>query len=227
MKSRNYQSKRLSLHNHRFKCIENTSNKKRQKSAIFFDRDGVLIDDVHYISNPLDVKILSGVRDLLRISNKAGWLNIVLTNQSGISKGILDWDDYEKITHQMLNLLGDECYIDAIYANSTPSSEVFLKNSWRKPSPNMIFEAVKDFNINLNNSFLIGDRLTDLLSAKNAGLKNFIHVLTGHGEEERVNILNDFRESYEKNELIFMKNLSDFKALNRKNNNFIKFPFRN
>ena len=63
----------------------------------------------------------------IKISNKAGWLNIVLTNQSGISKGILDWDDYEKITHQMLNLLGDECYIDAIYANSTSPSEIFLK----------------------------------------------------------------------------------------------------
>ena len=225
MKSKNYQSKRLSLHNHKFQYVEKNSNKKIKKSAIFFDRDGVLIDDVHYISNPLDVKILSGVRDLLRISNKAGWLNIVLTNQSGISKGLLNWNDYEQITEQMLNLLGDECQIDAIYANSTPPSELFLKNNWRKPSPNMIFEAVKDYNINLNTSFLIGDRLTDLLSAKNAGLKNFIHVLTGNGEKERDNILNVFRESYENNELLFIDNLSDFKSLNPNKKNFFKFHF--
>ena len=106
MKKKFYQFQRLSLYNHKIKCVENISNKKIKKSAIFFDRDGVIIDDVHYISNPLDVKILSGVRDLLKKSHKAGWLNIVLTNQSGISKGFLDWDDYEKITQQMINLLG-------------------------------------------------------------------------------------------------------------------------
>ena len=214
MNSKNYQSKRLSLFNHKINCVKNISNETNQKSAIFFDRDGVIIDDVHYISNPLDVKILSGVKDLLKISNKAGWLNIVITNQSGISKGLLDWDDYEKITYQMIHLLGEECLIDAIYANSTPPNKNFSKDNWRKPSPNMIFEAVNDYNINLNNSFLIGDRLTDLLSGKNAGLKKLIHVLTGHGEKERNTILNIFKESYENNELIIMNNLSDFKSLN-------------
>ena len=223
MNFKNYQSKRLSLFNHKIKFVKNISNEKIKKSAIFFDRDGVLIDDVHYISKPLDVKILSGVRELLKISNRAGWLNIVLTNQSGISKGLLNWDDYEKVTCQMINLLGDESQIHAIYANSTPSNEKLSKNNWRKPSPNMIFEAINDFNINLNDSILIGDRLTDLLSAKNAGLKKFIHVLTGHGKEERDNILNVFSESYKNNELLIMNNLSDFKSLNYAHNNFFNF----
>lgn len=220
MNTKNYEFQRLSLYNHKIKCVENIYNKKIKKSAIFFDRDGVLIDDVHYISNPLDVKILSGARDLLKISNKAGWLNIVITNQSGISKGLLNWNDYEKITNQMISLLGDECQIDAIYANSAPSNKQFLRNNWRKPSPNMIFEAVNDFNINLNNSFLIGDRLTDLLSAKNAGLKKFIHVLTGHGKKERNEILNVFKESYENNELLIIDDLYNLKLLDSINNDF-------
>ena len=227
MNFKNYQSTRLSLHNHKIKYIQNTSNKKNKKSAIFFDRDGVLIDDVHYISNPVDVKILSGVRDFLRISNSAGWLNIVITNQSGISKGFLNWDDYEEITYKMINLLGDDCQIDAIYANSTPPDLEFSENNWRKPSPNMIFEAMNDFNININNSFMVGDRLTDLLCAKNAGLKNFIHVLTGHGKREKKNILNVFSKSYENHELLILNNLSDFKSLNYADNKFIKLNFDN
>ena len=225
MNSKNYQSKRLSLHNHKIKYIEDTFNKKNKNSAIFFDRDGVLIDDVHYISNPLDVKILPGVKDLLKISNKAGWLNIVITNQSGISKGLLNWDDYEKITFQMINLLGDECRIDAIYANSTPPNEQFSKNNWRKPSPNMIFEAANDYNIDFDNSFLIGDRLTDLLSAKNAGLKKLIHVLSGHGEKERINILKVFAESYKNNELLIVNNLADLKLLKHVKDSFIECNF--
>ena len=111
MKKKKYQSNRLTLHNHKIKLCNNISNKKIKNSAIFFDRDGVLIDDMNYISNPLDVKILPGVKELLKISNMAGWLNIVITNQSGISRGLLDWEDYEKVTEKMIKLLGDECLI--------------------------------------------------------------------------------------------------------------------
>ncbi len=213
MTPKNYKFQRISSHHHKTKCIEKISNKQIKKSAIFFDRDGVIIDDMHYISNPCDVKILSGVRQLLEISHAAGWLNIVITNQSGISKGFFDWNDYEKITAQMIRLLGNKFQIDAIYANSTSPNENFLKNNWRKPSPYMIFEAANEFNINLNNSFLIGDRLTDLLSAKNAGLKKFVHVLTGHGKKERDMILNVLKESYKNNELFILDNLSDLESV--------------
>ena len=226
MKKKKYQSNRLTLHNHKIKLCNNISNKKIKNSAIFFDRDGVLIDDMNYISNPLDVKILPGVKELLKISNMAGWLNIVITNQSGISRGLLDWEDYEKVTEKMIELLGDECQIDAIYANSTPPNKKFFKNNWRKPSPNMIFEAVDDYNINLKDSFLIGDRLTDLLAGKNAGLKNFIHLLTGHGKKERNIVLNAFRESFENNELLIINNLSELKLQKYSENNFIKFNFK-
>ena len=68
------------------------------KPAIFFDRDGVIIEDFHYLSNPKNVKLLPGVKGLLKHSNKHGWFNILITNQSGIGRGYFNWDNYEKIT---------------------------------------------------------------------------------------------------------------------------------
>ena len=182
--------------------------KKEKQNAIFFDRDGVLIDDKNYISDPKDVCILPGVKNLLHDTYLAGWINIVVTNQSGISRGFSTWKDYEKISIEMINRLGNQAIIHGIYANSEfPKNNV--KNDWRKPSPNMILEATKEFNINLKNSFLIGDRLTDLLAAKNAGINKLVHVLTGHGKNERDKVLKNLKLSYEKKELILINQISD------------------
>ncbi len=208
MTLKNYDIQRISSQNHKIKFKNKIYNVQRRNSAIFFDRDGVLIDDMHYISDPKDVKILSGVKELLKKSKNEGYLNIVISNQSGISRGLLNWNDYLKVNSQMIKLLGNESYIDAIYANSNSPNEIFSEDSWRKPSPNMILEAVSEFNIDLEKSFLIGDRFSDLLSAKNAGLRKFVHVLTGHGEKEREIILTNFREDYESNKLIVLDNLS-------------------
>ena len=208
MNLEDYDIERISSQNHKIKFKNKIYNIQRSNSAIFFDRDGVLIDDMHYISDPKDVKILPGVKNLLKKSKDEGYLNIVISNQSGISRGLLNWNDYLKVTSKMIKLLGKESHIDAIYANSNSPNEIFFEGSWRKPSPNMILEAVKEFNIDLKKSFLVGDRFSDLLSAKNAGLEKFVHVLTGHGEKERESILNNFRNDYESNKLLVLDNLS-------------------
>ena len=79
---------------------------KVQKPAMFFDRDGVIIEDMHYICESKDVAILKGIKELLLISHELGWLNIVITNQSGIARGFFKWQDYEKVTFKMLEMLG-------------------------------------------------------------------------------------------------------------------------
>ena len=208
MNLENYDIQRISSRNHKIKFKNKIYNIQKSNSAIFFDRDGVLIEDMHYIADPKDVKILSGVKNLLKKSKNEGYLNIVISNQSGISRGLLNWNDYLKVTSKMIKLLGKESHIDAIYANSNSPNEIFFEGSWRKPSPNMILEAVKEFNIDLKKSFLVGDRFSDLLSAKNAGLEKFVHVLTGHGEKERESVLNNFRKDYESNKLLVLDNLS-------------------
>ena len=183
---------------------------KASKPAIFFDRDGVIIKDMHYIRDSKDVEILQGIKELLFISHDLGWLNIVITNQSGISRGFFKWQDYEKVTLKMLEMLGKPFFIDGIYANSFEPFENLSTDSWRKPNPNMLVQAALDFDINLKESILIGDRLTDLLAGHNAGLQRFVHVLTGHGLNERKDIEEKFLNNCDHNNVYFVNNLLSF-----------------
>ena len=154
--------------------------------ALFLDRDGVLIEDKHYICNPDDVKLCHGAKKLLEQSKNNQWPVVVVTNQSGICRGLFDWSAYESVTQRLLQLLGTETLISAIYANGHgPNANL---NSWRKPSPGMLLAAAKDLNIDLSRSILVGDRLTDLQAGASAGLPFLIHVLTGHGKQERAAI---------------------------------------
>ncbi len=186
-------------------------NSKKIIPALFFDRDGVIIKDKHYIANPQDVEINVGVEKLLNLSKNLGWLNIIITNQSGISRGIFDWKDYEKVTNEIFLKIGDPKLIDGIYANGEPPNSQTKIDSWRKPNPNMILKAAEDFNININCSIIIGDRISDLEAGKRAGIKKFVHVLTGHGNEERDEIIGKFEKFKEFNyDLILLNDLTFF-----------------
>ena len=151
--------------------------------ALFLDRDGVLIEDKHYLCNPDDVQLCAGAKKLLEQAKNNQWPAVVVTNQSGIARGLFDWNDYESVTQRLLQILGTEILISAIYANGHgPNAPL---NSWRKPSPGMFLAAAKDLNIDLSRSIVVGDRLTDLKAGASAGLPFLIHVLTGHGKKER------------------------------------------
>ena len=151
--------------------------------ALFLDRDGVLIEDKHYLCNPDDVQLCAGAKKLLEQARNNHWPVVVVTNQSGIARGLFHWNDYESVTQRLLQILGTETLISAIYANGHGTNAPL--SSWRKPSPGMLLAAAKDLNIDLSRSILVGDRLTDLQAGASAGLPLFIHVLTGHGKEER------------------------------------------
>ena len=188
----------------------------RAKSpALFLDRDGVLIEDKHYIYNPDNVKLCHGAKKLLEQAKNNHWPAVVVTNQSGIGRGLFNWNDYENVTQRLLQKLGTEILISAIYANGHgPNAPL---SSWRKPSPGMLLAAAKDLNIDLSRSILVGDRLTDLQAGASAGLPFLIHVLTGHGKQERAAI-----ESWGKQYQLQIKNPSFKLALI---NSLEDFPF--
>jgi len=188
----------------------NVINTCSPQPAIFFDRDGVIIKDCHYISNPDKVEILKGAIEVMIYAKKIGFLIIVVTNQSGITRGFLNWDDYEKVTLRMLSHLGNPILIDGIYANSNSPDMTEEKKCWRKPNPNMLLAAKEDFNLDLENSIIIGDRLTDLVAGKNAGIRKFVHVMTGHGKNERACIKKEFSGSYDSFDLFLIGNLLEF-----------------
>ena len=158
----------------------------KKQSALFLDRDGVIIEDKHYISNPSKVELCNGIKDVIKSAYENGFIIVIITNQSGIGKGLFGWDEYKSVTERMLLLLGDKYKINAIYANSYTD---FDEGNWRKPAPGMFFEAAKDLSINLESSIIIGDRDSDLKAGISAGLKKLVHVLTGHGMDERKKII--------------------------------------
>ena len=136
--------------------------------AVIFDRDGTLINYVPYLSNNDDVLFYPGVFDACLKLKQHRILTFIATNQSGIGRGLFGWEEYELVNNQMLELLGQDSQPTAIYANSQIKQR--LKNCWRKPSLNMLLKAKHDFNLNLEKSILIGDRLSDLQAGINAGL---------------------------------------------------------
>ena len=183
---------------------------KRNK-AIFFDRDGVLIKDSNYIKDPKDVFLLNGVTDLLKETKRLGFINIIVTNQSGISRKFFTWEDYEKVTRKMLEFINIHDSINAIYANGEGPNELPKYDSWRKPNPNMILRAAKDYNIDLNKSILIGDILSDISAGVHAGIKNLFHVLTGKGFNERQQVIENYYNKNKSFTLSIIDDLSFFK----------------
>ena len=153
------------------------------KGALFLDRDGVVIKDKHYLSRPDDVELHAGAKDLIRNCKERGHGVFIVTNQSGIGRGLFSWEDYIQVTKRMLELLGPDGIPTAIYANGFIPSQ--SEEEWRKPNPGMLLEAKNDYGINLTNSVMVGDRISDLRAGIRAGLRQVIHVLTGHGKTER------------------------------------------
>lgn len=153
----------------------NLSNKQK---AIFLDRDGTINKYVGFLRNIDDFELLPGVSEAVKKINESGYLAIVVTNQPVIARGEVSYEELEMIHNKMETLLGyDGVYVDAIYyCPHHPHSgfegeikELKIDCGCRKPKPGMLLEAAKDFNIDLSNSWMIGDSDNDIEAGKNAG----------------------------------------------------------
>ena len=146
--------------------------------AVFFDRDGTLMEDVHYCGDPSLVKVYPGVPGALRQLKAAGFRAFVITNQSGIGRGLITEAQYRAVAAEFLRQIG-EGLIDATYfcpdAPDVPSIR-------RKPEPGMVLEAAADFGIELAASYFIGDKCADIECGRRAGTRT-IQVRTGYGSQ--------------------------------------------
>ncbi len=186
---------------------------KKLRPAIFADRDGVLIKDKNYISNSEEVELEKGALNFLKSAFKFNIPIVIITNQSGISRGFFSWNDYVKVTRRMMHEIGEENPIIAIFANGlSPNCAI---GSWRKPNPNMINTASYLLNIDKRNSILIGDRESDIKAGINAKISNLIHLQTGHGFKERnkvvslIETLNLIEENKKKVNLSLKNNIGE------------------
>jgi D-glycero-D-manno-heptose 1,7-bisphosphate phosphatase len=139
------------------------------RRAAFLDRDGTLIDDVSYIADPAHVRLRPGASRAVRRLNDAGWLAIIVTNQSGIARGILTEDDYHRVQARMAELLGAEgARIDASYF-CPHLPEITGPCECRKPGVALYERAAAEHDIDLRRSAYVGDRLRDVQPARRFG----------------------------------------------------------
>lgn len=146
----------------------------RLSPAVFIDRDGTMMEDCDYCSDPKDVRVFPGVLEALSRLKSRGFKLIVITNQSGIGRGLFTVDQYRAVEAEVLRQIGD-ALIDATYfCPDVPGPH----SNRRKPAPGMIMEAAQDHQIDLASSFFIGDKEIDVECAHNGGMRA-IRVRTG------------------------------------------------
>jgi D-glycero-D-manno-heptose 1,7-bisphosphate phosphatase len=143
-------------------------------SAVFIDRDGTIMEDTDYCSDPKDVRIFPGVREALRSLKSRGFKLIIITNQSGIGRGLFTLVQYRAVESEVLRQLGNRLVDATYYCPDAPGQN----SEFRKPAPGMVVQATHDHHINVSRSFLIGDKEIDVECAHNAGVRA-IRVRTG------------------------------------------------
>ena len=135
--------------------------------AVFIDRDGTIMEDTDYCSDPNDVRIFPGVVESLRRLKLRGFKLIIITNQSGIGRGLFSLDQYRVVESEVLRQIGTDL-VDATYYCPDPPGRY---SKCRKPAPGMVVEATRDHHIDLSRSFFIGDKESDVECAHNAGVR--------------------------------------------------------
>ena len=146
--------------------------------TIFLDRDGVINKEVKYLHKINEFQFINGVSETFSYFQKLGYKLIIVTNQSGISRGYYTENDYQALTKWMLARIrehGNEI-LDIFHCPHDPKSNC----ACRKPKPGMIKHAIKKYNIDINKSWMIGDQETDIQAANSAGIENTILVRSGH-----------------------------------------------
>jgi D,D-heptose 1,7-bisphosphate phosphatase len=151
----------------------------RRRPAAFLDRDGVLNVDRHYVHRPEQVEWTPGAIECVRRLNDLGYRVVVVTNQAGVAHGYYDEDSVQAL-HAWMNdqLAAHGAFVDAFYHSPYhPDARVarFRRtHADRKPGPGMILRALSDLDIDKNRSFLIGDKKSDILAARNTGIPGFL-----------------------------------------------------
>jgi D-glycero-D-manno-heptose 1,7-bisphosphate phosphatase len=152
-----------------------------KKKALFLDRDGVINIDKHYVHKPKDFEAVPGIISVLKKALKNKYKLIIITNQSGISRGYYSESDYTLFTEHIKQFFMHHniVFTDIYHCPHTSEDDCLC----RKPKPLLFQQAIKDHNVNPEKSWIIGDKKRDLEAAKAAGVDNGILVQTNSLEK--------------------------------------------
>jgi D-glycero-D-manno-heptose 1,7-bisphosphate phosphatase len=158
------------------------------KRAVFIDRDGTISEEVGYINHPSRFRLFPYSAPAIRLLNESDWLAVVITNQAGVARGYFS-EEMIQVVHERLkrDLEDNGARLDAIYYcahhPSVGEPPYRLDCDCRKPKPGLIRRAAEEFDIDLDASWMVGDRYSDIELAHNARVKSAF-VLSGYGRGE-------------------------------------------
>jgi HAD superfamily hydrolase (TIGR01662 family) len=147
--------------------------------AVFFDRDGTLMEEVHYCGDPAKVRVYAGVPAGLRKLKKAGFRTFIVSNQSGIGRGLITEAQYRAVQAELISQIGEDLIDGSYFCPDVPGTP----STRRKPEPGMLFDAAAEFDLDLAGSYMIGDKAADVECGRRAGVKTIL-VLTGYGPQQ-------------------------------------------
>jgi len=155
--------------------------------AVFLDRDGTINEEVGYLDRMEKLQLIPGAAEAIRLINKSGMKAVIVTNQSGVARGVFDEAFVEKThTHLRDILRAEGASLDGIYYcphHPTEGRVEYLKIcDCRKPAPGMLLRAAEELRIDPNHSYMVGDTLKDIEAGAKAGAQGIL-VRTGFGEE--------------------------------------------
>lgn len=155
------------------------------KPAVFLDRDGTIIEQVHHLSRVEDVAVYPFAAESLRTLNGLGYQCVIVTNQSAVGRGLLDEQELALIHEEMKRQLGAEADLirGIYYSTAVPVSgnPRVIEQHDRKPGPGMLLQAADDLALDVAKSWMIGDAISDVLAGYNAGCRGTVLVQTGYG----------------------------------------------
>jgi D-glycero-D-manno-heptose 1,7-bisphosphate phosphatase len=160
-----------------------TGKQARSSWAVFVDRDGTIIEELGYLSDPDKVRLMPDAAASISKLNRKGIPVVIISNQAGVARGLFTQDDLERVNERVLALLASrDAHVDAAYyCPHHPDFDVDC--ACRKPRPGLLLKAASDMGIDLSRSFMVGDRLIDMQAGKSAGTST-VFLRTGYGRKE-------------------------------------------
>jgi D-glycero-D-manno-heptose 1,7-bisphosphate phosphatase len=178
----------------------NYMHTKSLRPAVFLDRDGTIIEERSYITRPDQVQLLPGAAMAIFTLRQAGYLCVVVTNQSAVGKGMITLAQLGHIHVEMLRQLREArteldgtyfCPFSPTATDQTLTDQTLSEHPDRKPAPGMLLKAADELSLDLRASWMVGDRLSDVLAGRNAGCRESILVRTGYDVADTLSRLSD------------------------------------
>jgi D-glycero-D-manno-heptose 1,7-bisphosphate phosphatase len=171
-----------------------------EQVCLFLDRDGVIVHDVPYNTDPQKVELKPGIVDLLKKAHKMGMWVTIVSNQSGLGRGYFSWNDYRQVHQRICQLLASQGeWVDlalcAPFYEGTEFKQAKARPHYRKPDVGMFKHAEEELGVSFPKSFMVGDSATDLIPAFQSGIRK-LYLVTSDKQTEEIRKLEDYQKAH-------------------------------